>query len=151
MNTKRTRKQYKRIDEYTVIRDNVYKIKIQEYIDDLIHERLDNIMMDDLTISFHLKWRNGTEDLIRQFKDCQNEEELLELIKDNMIISIPINNDRLIGVIKLQEILRNITLIKHYNFEKSYPDERIYLCADHIEQELQKLRYSNNHILETDW
>ena len=56
-----------------------------------------------------------------------------------------------IGVIKLQEILRNITLIKHYNFEKSYPDERIYLCADHIEQELQKLRYSNNHILETDW
>ena len=97
MNTKRTRKQYKRIDEYTVIRDNVYKIKIQEYIDDLIHERLDNIMMDDLTISFHLKWRNGTEDLIRQFKDCQNEEELLELIKDNMIISIPINNDRLIN------------------------------------------------------
>ena len=69
MNTKRTRKQYKRIDEYTVIRDNVYKIKIQEYIDDLI----------------------------RQFKDCQNEEELLELIKDNMIISIPINNDRLIN------------------------------------------------------
>ena len=60
MNTKRTRKQYKRIDEYTVIRDNVYKIKIQEYIDDLIHERLDNIMMDDLMISFHLKWRNGT-------------------------------------------------------------------------------------------
>lgn len=56
-----------------------------------------------------------------------------------------------IGVIKLQEILRNITLIKHYNFEKSYPDERIYLCADHIEQELQKLRYSNNHILETEW
>ena len=56
-----------------------------------------------------------------------------------------------IGLIKLQEILRNITLIKHYNFEKSYPDERIYLCADHIEQELQKLRYSNNHILETDW
>ena len=56
-----------------------------------------------------------------------------------------------IGLIKLQEILRNITLIKHYNFEKSYPDERIYLCADYIEQELQKLRYSNNHILETDW
>lgn len=56
-----------------------------------------------------------------------------------------------IGVIKLQEILRNITLIKHYNFEKSYPDERIYLCADHIEQELQRLRYSNNHILETEW
>lgn len=96
MNTKRTRKQYKRIDDYTVIRDNVYKIKIQEYIDDLIHDRLDNIMMNDLTISFHLKWRNGAEDLIRQFKDCQNEEELLELIKDNMIISIPINNERLI-------------------------------------------------------
>ena len=32
-----TRKQYKRIDEYTVIRDNVYKIKMQEYIDDLYH------------------------------------------------------------------------------------------------------------------
>ena len=54
-------------------------------------------MMNDLTISFHLKWRNGAEDLIRQFKDCQNEEELLELIEDNMIISIPINNERLIN------------------------------------------------------
>lgn len=37
MNTKRTRKQYRQIDEYTVIRDNVYKIKMQEYIDDLYH------------------------------------------------------------------------------------------------------------------
>ncbi len=54
-------------------------------------------MMNDLMISFHLKWRNGAEDLIRQFKDCRNEEELLELIKDNMIISIPINNERLIN------------------------------------------------------
>ena len=54
-------------------------------------------MMNDLKISFYLKWRNGTEDLIRQFKDCQNEEELLELIKDNMIISIPINNERLMN------------------------------------------------------
>ena len=55
-----------------------------------------------------------------------------------------------IGVIKLQELLRNITLIKHYNFEKSYPDERIYLCADHIEQELNKLRYGN-FIFEKEW
>lgn len=54
-------------------------------------------MVNDLTISFHLKWRNGTEELIRQFKDCRNEEELLELIKDNMIISIPINNGRLMN------------------------------------------------------
>ena len=37
--------------------------------------------MDDLMISFYLKWRNGAEDLIRQFKDCQTEEELLEIIK----------------------------------------------------------------------
>ena len=54
-------------------------------------------MMNDLKISSYLKWRNGTEDLIRQFKDCRNEEELLELIKDNMIISIPINNERLMN------------------------------------------------------
>ena len=67
--------------------------------------------MDDLMISFYLKWRNGTEDLIRQFKDCQNEEELLELIKDNMIISIPINNDRLITTNKFneqQEIIKEL-------------------------------------------
>ena len=37
MSTKRTSKQYRHIDEYSVIRDNIYKIKMQEYIDDLYH------------------------------------------------------------------------------------------------------------------
>ena len=52
-------------------------------------------------ISFYLKWRNGTEELIRQFKDCQNEEELLELIKDNMIIG----EEQLRQIIDLQDEL----------------------------------------------
>lgn len=67
--------------------------------------------MNDLMISFYLKWRNGAEDLIRQFKDCQTEEDLLEIIKDNMIISIPINNERLITTNKLneqQEIIKEL-------------------------------------------
>ena len=50
-------------------------------------------MVDELMISFHLKWKNGADDLIRQFKDCRTEEELLELIEDNMIITMPITNE----------------------------------------------------------
>lgn len=53
-----------------------------------------------------------------------------------------------VGVVSLTELLRDLTLIKKYSFEKY--DERIYLCADNIEQKLNKLRYAN-FILETEW
>ena len=33
-----------------------------------------------------------------------------------------------IGVVSITDMLRNLTLIKKYSFEKD--DERIYLCAD---------------------
>ena len=53
-----------------------------------------------------------------------------------------------VGVVSITELLRDLTLIKKYSFEKY--DERIYLCADYIEQKLNKLRYGN-FILEKDW
>lgn len=55
------------------------------------------------------------------------------------------------SVINLTDLLKNLTLIKKYNFEKGYPDEKIYLCADYIEKELLKLRYDNNVILDKEW
>lgn len=53
-----------------------------------------------------------------------------------------------VGVVSITELLRNLTLIKEYSFEKH--DERIYLCADHIENELNRLRYGN-FILDKEW
>ena len=53
-----------------------------------------------------------------------------------------------VGVVSITELLRNLTLIKEYSFEKQ--DERIYLCADHIENELNRLRYGN-FILDKEW
>lgn len=53
-----------------------------------------------------------------------------------------------VGVVSLTSLLRDLVLIKKYAMDKN--DEKIYLCADHIEEELNKLRYGN-FILETDW
>lgn len=53
-----------------------------------------------------------------------------------------------VGVVSLTNLLRNLVLIKKYAMEKN--DERIYLCADQIENELNKLRYGN-FILEKEW
>ena len=53
-----------------------------------------------------------------------------------------------IGVVSLTNLLRNLVLIKKYAMDKN--DEKIYLCADHIEDELNKLRYGN-FILEKEW
>ena len=52
------------------------------------------------------------------------------------------------AVVKLKGILREVVLIKKYAFEKN--DERIYLCADNIERELQKVRYLGA-ILDNEW
>lgn len=54
----------------------------------------------------------------------------------------------IIATVSLKSLLRNLVLIKKYAIAKN--DEEIYLCADHIETELNKLRYGNL-ILETDW
>ena len=59
----------------------------------------------------------------------------------------PIEKD-IIGVVSITDLLRNLVLIKKYAMEKN--DERIYLCADHIEEELNRLRYAN-FILDKDW
>ena len=53
-----------------------------------------------------------------------------------------------IGVVSMTDILRNLTLIKKYSFEKN--DERIYLCADYIEKELHKLMYGD-FVFEKQW
>ena len=43
--------------------------------------------------------------------------------------------ESVVGVVSMFDILKNLTLIKKYSFEKN--DERIYLCADYIEKEWQ--------------
>lgn len=53
-----------------------------------------------------------------------------------------------VGVVSLTNLLRNLVLIKKYAMDKN--DEKIYLCADHIEDELNKLRYGN-FIFEKEW
>ena len=53
-----------------------------------------------------------------------------------------------IGVVSMTDMLRNLTLIKKYSFEKN--DERIYLCADYIEKELHKLMYGD-FVFEKQW
>lgn len=53
-----------------------------------------------------------------------------------------------IGVVSITDMLRNLTLIKKYFFEKN--DERIYLCADYIEKELHKLMYGD-FVFEKQW
>lgn len=104
--------------------------------------------MDDLMISFYLKWKNGTEDLIRKFKDCQNEEELLELIKDNMIISIPINNDRLITTNKFNEQQETIKeLERKLRKYKKIGEEQLKQIID-LQDELKE--YKTKPKLDTD-
>ena len=53
-----------------------------------------------------------------------------------------------VGVVSLTNLLRNLVLIKKYAMDRN--DEKIYLCADHIEEELNKLRYGN-FIFEKEW
>lgn len=53
-----------------------------------------------------------------------------------------------VGVVSIRQLLRDLVLIKKYAMDKN--DEPIYLCADHIEQQLNKLRYGN-FIFDTDW
>lgn len=87
MNTKRTNKQCRNIsiDRYTEICGNKYTIMMNDYIDDLIHERVDMIM-DNLTISFNLEWKDGAEELVSKLKECEDKEDVIDTIKDNMII-----------------------------------------------------------------
>lgn len=53
-----------------------------------------------------------------------------------------------VGVVSIRQLLRDLVLIKKYAMDKN--DEKIYLCADNIEQQLNKLRYGN-FIFDTDW
>ena len=52
------------------------------------------------------------------------------------------------GLIKIKDLLNDIALLKKYAIEVD--SEPIYLCADHIEEQLNKLRYGD-HELETSW
>lgn len=53
-----------------------------------------------------------------------------------------------VGVVSITSLLRDLVLIKKYAMDRN--DEKIYLCADNIEQQLNKLRYGN-FIFDTDW
>ena len=64
-------------------------------------------------------------------------EENNEIVKESIV-----------GVVSMFNILKNLTLIKKYSFEKN--DERIYLCADYIEKELHKLMYGD-FVFEKEW
>lgn len=61
---------------------------------------------------------------------------------------IECKKEDIVGVVSITSLLRDLVLIKKYAMEKN--DERIYLCADNIEQQLNKLRYGN-FIFDTDW
>lgn len=54
----------------------------------------------------------------------------------------------LIAVVNIKDLIRELVLIKKYALEKD--DERIYLCADHIERELHMANYGNA-IIEHGW
>lgn len=70
--------------------------------------------------------------------------------------SIQVNEESLktceeIGLISVTDLIKNIALIKEFATRKEC-NEQIYLCADHIEQELHKLIYNPNSFkLENDW
>ena len=78
----------------------------------------------------------------------EQQEEIKELKEDTIVEKS--SDEKMVYVISLTDILKNLALIKKYNFETVYNDEKIYLCADYIEKELLKLRYSDAR-LETDW
>lgn len=59
--------------------------------------------------------------------------------------------DEVMGLISVRDLIKNIALIKEFATRKEC-NEQIYLCADHIEQELHKLIYNPNSFkLENDW
>lgn len=84
--------------------------------------------------------RISYEEICNRLNKQQEEDMIVEKSSD----------EKMIYVISLTDILKNLALIKKYNFETVYNDEKIYLCADYIEKELLKLRYSDAR-LETDW
>lgn len=70
-------------------------------------------------------------------------------MKDEMVEeNNEIVKESIVGVVSMFNILKNLTLIKKYSFEKN--DERIYLCADYIEKELHKLMYGD-FVFEKEW
>lgn len=52
------------------------------------------------------------------------------------------------GVVSITNLLRDIASIKKYALDKN--DERVYLFADNMEQQLNWLRYGN-FVLKRDW
>ena len=69
-------------------------------------------------------------------------EDFLKWLDENRYLS---KDDDSVDIF---EILKNLTLIKKYAFEKN--DERIYLCADYIEKELHKVMYGD-FVFEKEW
>ena len=57
-------------------------------------------------------------------------------------------SEEMVGVVSLSDLLRDLILIKKYAMESG--DERIYLCADNIEQQLNNLSYGG-FILSQEW
>ena len=79
----------------------------------------------------------GTTNKIKEIID-EHDEDVCEKICGKETIA----------VVQLKSILKDLALIKKYAFEKD--DERIYLCADHIERELHMLRYGGA-MLDNEW
>ena len=101
--------------------------------------------------------RISYEEICNRLNEQQEEiKELKEDITDyeNVVFGYKTieksSDEKMVYVISLTDLLKNLALIKKYNFETVYNDEKIYLCADYIEKELLKLRYSDAR-LETDW
>lgn len=104
---------------------------------------------------------NNQEEKINELEitiiDLKNRVEQKEYELDKVEEKLGLTNKfdepkeiEMMGVIRLTDLLKNLALIKKYNFENTYSDEKIYLCADYIEKELLRLRYANSK-LETEW
>lgn len=46
------------------------------------------ISMEDNYITFGLKWKDDIENVLQKVKECETEEDLLNFIKDNMLLFV---------------------------------------------------------------
>lgn len=46
------------------------------------------IDMEDVCITFVLRWKDDIENILQKVKKCETEDDLLNFIQENMLISI---------------------------------------------------------------
>lgn len=90
----------------------------------------------------------STEDKVVEILNEQNNK-IKRFEKECTGVALKsVDEPEVCAIVTVGKLLEELTSIKKYAFEKN--DERIYLCADHIEKELHKLRYGGAK-LDTDW